>query len=45
MTTRGIKALTILLASILTFLAQTTSASACYWGLHQPKEPKLLREE
>lgn len=34
-----------LAVGILTFLATTTTASACLWGLYQPEEPKLLREE
>ncbi|MBF8984043.1 cyclic lactone autoinducer peptide [Lutibacter sp. B2] len=28
--------------TVLTFVAQTISASACMWGAYQPKEPKLL---
>lgn len=31
--------------SVLTFFAQTVSASACFWACYQPEEPKLLREE
>ena len=31
--------------TVLTFIAQTVSASACMWGTYQPKEPKSLREE
>jgi len=30
---------------MLTFLATTTTASACWWGIYQPVEPKSLREE
>ncbi|MDD4780930.1 MAG: cyclic lactone autoinducer peptide [Tissierellia bacterium] len=30
---------------MLTFLATTTAASACIWGLYQPEEPKSLREK
>jgi len=33
-----------LMTTILTIAANTTSASACYWGVYQPKEPKLLRK-
>nr|WP_246169774.1 cyclic lactone autoinducer peptide [Alkalibaculum sporogenes] len=29
---------------ILTLVATTTSASACWFGLYQPKEPKMLRK-
>lgn len=32
-------------ACILTYLATVTTASACWYGLYQPEEPKLLREE
>ncbi len=32
-------------ASLLTFLATTISASACWLFLYQPQEPKCLREE
>ncbi|MCT4620615.1 MAG: cyclic lactone autoinducer peptide [Marinisporobacter sp.] len=32
-------------ATVLTFAAQTVSASACAWSLYQPEEPKLLREK
>ncbi len=32
-------------ATVLTFLATATSASACVWGTYQPVEPKALREE
>lgn len=31
-------------ASVLTFLATATSASACWWANYQPKEPKSLQE-
>lgn len=34
-----------LAVGMLTFLATTTTASACWFGLYQPEEPKLLREE
>ncbi len=34
-----------LAAGMLTFLATTTTASACWWGIYQPEEPKSLREE
>lgn len=34
-----------LAAVMLSFLATTTTASACWWGLYQPEEPKALREE
>lgn len=30
---------------MLTFLATTTVASACWWGSYQPQEPKSLRAE
>lgn len=30
---------------VITFVAQTVSASACYWGTYQPKEPKLLSDK
>lgn len=39
-----IKVMTFAVA-ILTFLATTTVASACWWGSYQPQEPKSLREE
>lgn len=32
-------------ATVLTFLATSTSASACFWGHYQPKEPKSLQEK
>jgi AgrD protein len=32
-------------ASILTFLATTASASACWLYNYQPQEPKCLRKE
>lgn len=34
-----------LAVGMLTVLATTTTASACWFGLYQPEEPKLLREE
>lgn len=34
-----------LAVGMLTFLATSTTASACWFGLYQPEEPKLLREE
>lgn len=34
-----------LAAGMLTFLATTTTASACWFGMYQPEEPKCLREE
>ena len=34
-----------LAAGMLTFLATITTASACWFGMYQPEEPKLLREE
>ncbi|MFT9496393.1 cyclic lactone autoinducer peptide [Anaerosolibacter sp.] len=37
--------LTVLGASLLTFFATTTSASACLWGWYQPSEPKLLKDK
>ena len=42
---RVIMTLTGLCAFLLTFAATTTSASACFWGWYQPKEPKLLRDK
>ena len=39
-----IRVMTIAVA-VLTFLASSTAASACYWGSYQPQEPKSLREE
>jgi hypothetical protein len=32
-------------ASVFTFFALSTSASACVYGFYQPKEPKCLRDE
>lgn len=32
-----------LAVAVLTFLATSTVASACYWGSYQPKEPKSLQ--
>lgn len=32
-------------ATVLTFFATATSASACIWGNYQPKEPKSLQEK
>lgn len=32
-------------ASVLTFFATATSASACWWGHYQPKEPKALQKK
>lgn len=34
-----------LAVGMLTFLATTTTASACWFGFYQPEEPKCLREE
>ncbi|KZL89458.1 cyclic lactone autoinducer peptide [Clostridium magnum] len=39
------KAMMMLGASIFTFFALATSASACGYGFYQPKEPKCLRDE
>ena len=39
-----LKVMTLAVA-MLSFLATTTTASACWWGIYQPEEPKLLREE
>lgn len=39
------KKVVTLLVSLLTFLAMSSAASACYWGVYQPVEPKSLREE
>lgn len=39
------KGMLVLGASIFTFFALTTSASACGFGFYQPKEPKCLRDE
>lgn len=35
----------VLSITLLTFLATTTVASACWYGAYQPEEPKSLREE
>ena len=32
-------------ATLLTFVAFMTSASACWWGSYQPETPKCMREE
>lgn len=40
----ALKVMTLSVA-LLTFLAATTAASACWWGVYQPVEPKSLREE
>lgn len=42
---RTIMKLMAFAVGILTFLASSTSASACFWGSYQPKEPKSLRDE
>jgi cyclic lactone autoinducer peptide len=42
--TLALKVMT-LAVGMLTFLATTTTASACWFGIYQPEEPKLLREE
>lgn len=39
------RTMVVLGASVLTFVAFTVSASACWFGCYQPEEPKLLREE
>ncbi|MDF2676815.1 MAG: hypothetical protein K0Q97_1126 [Bacillota bacterium] len=39
-----LKVMTLSVA-LLTFLATTTVASACWFGAYQPEEPKSLREE
>lgn len=31
-------------AGLFTLLANTASASACWWWLYQPEEPKCLRK-
>ena len=31
--------------AVLSFLATSAVASACFWGSYQPEEPKSLREE
>lgn len=32
-------------AAVATMVASTVATSACFWMLHQPEEPKSLREE
>lgn len=32
-------------AAIATMFASTVATSACLWALHQPEEPKCLRDE
>lgn len=34
-----------LLAGVFTLLANTASASACFFWMYQPEEPKSLRKE
>lgn len=45
MNKRVINRVMMLAVAVLTFLASSTAASACYWGSYQPQEPKSLREE
>ncbi len=42
---RGLMMVVALGASVLTFFATSVSASACLWGLYQPKEPKMLQKK
>jgi AgrD protein len=42
---RALRLILTLSAAICTFLALTTSASACAVGFYQPEEPKCLNEE
>lgn len=34
-----------LAATIFTFMALSTSASACLWSYYQPKEPECITEK
>lgn len=40
-----IKGIMMLGATVFTFIAFSTSASACWWGAYQPEEPECLREK
>ncbi|MBI6874275.1 cyclic lactone autoinducer peptide [Clostridium aciditolerans] len=40
-----LKGVLMLATSFFTFFALSTSASACAWCFHQPKEPRCLRDE
>lgn len=42
---KALKSMMVLAASLCTFFALSTSASACGWAFYQPEEPKCLREE
>ena len=39
------KAWTKVAAVALTIAATAMASSACFWWMHQPEEPKCLREE
>jgi cyclic lactone autoinducer peptide len=39
------KGILMSLAMLATIIASIVATSACYWGYHQPEEPKCLREE
>lgn len=45
MKSKALRLVLTLSAAVCTFLALTTSASACAVGFYQPEEPKSLREE
>jgi len=32
-------------AAVATIFASTVATSACVWSMHQPEEPKCLRDE
>lgn len=42
---KALKGIMLLAASLCTFFALSTSASACLFSFYQPKEPKCLRGE
>jgi cyclic lactone autoinducer peptide len=39
------KGLYTVLAAVATVLAASIATSACIWFVHQPEEPKCLRDE
>lgn len=45
MKNRLFKGMMMLSATIFTFFAFATSASACAWASYQPEEPECLREK
>ncbi|MBC2579787.1 cyclic lactone autoinducer peptide [Clostridium sp. DJ247] len=45
MRNKAVKTILMLGASIFTFFAVATSASACGYSFYQPKEPKCLRDK